>query len=290
VSDPVADILKHHGVKGMKWGVRSDRGHEGERAKTKKIAKLDKKFERNALTPKTIIGVHNAAAKETNKKDVDRINNKPQYKGKDFTKDSPLRQQYYKEHQQAYLNNLEKAAKALGPNASGTRQYTILEGPGGDWNVVTKAAQHVGDTPWRVKVNYDASGHITSLESIDDTLAQGEQAIIDVLEHHGVKGMKWGRRKSSSSTTRTTFKTAPKHLDTKTLEERIKRMETEKKFNQLNKQDVSEGKQFTQDVLTSVGRNVAKTVLTGAALQVIKVALNAKFGEGVGGSVTKRLK
>ena len=85
----VKDLIEHHGTKGMKWGVRNDKGHEGEQAKIKKIVKLDKKFERNAQSLGTTIALHNRAAELTNKNDVDRINNKPQYKGQVFNRDSP---------------------------------------------------------------------------------------------------------------------------------------------------------------------------------------------------------
>jgi ABC-type Fe3+ transport system substrate-binding protein len=111
------------------------------------------------------------------------------------------------------------------------------------------------------------------------------------VEHYGVKGQKWGVRKATgSSTTRTTFKKAPSKLSTSELMTRIARMETEKKYNQLNKQDVSKGREFVNDVMTSVGRNVLKTALTGASLIAIRTAISSKFGAGVGEAVTRRLK
>lgn len=117
--------------------------------------------------------------------------------------------------------------------------------------------------------------------------------VLEFLEHFGVKGQKWGVRKAaskSSSTQRTTFKKAPKKLSDAELAKRIRRMETEKKYNQLNAKDVSAGRKFVNEVVTSTGRRVATTVLTGASLLAIKTALNAKFGEGVGEAATRRLK
>ena len=115
----------------------------------------------------------------------------------------------------------------------------------------------------------------------------------DVLSHYGKKGMKWGVRKASSggsSTQRTTFAKAPKKLSDIELGKRIKRMETEKKYNELNRKDVSNGKKLVTDVLASSGRRVATTVLTGASLLAIKTALSSQFGEGVGEAATRRLK
>jgi hypothetical protein len=115
----------------------------------------------------------------------------------------------------------------------------------------------------------------------------------DILEHFGVKGQKWGVRKgksSGSSTARTTFAKAPKHLSDAELGKRITRMQIEKQYNQLNRKDVSEGKKIVTDILAGTGRRVATTVLTGASLVAIKTALNAKFGEGVASEATRRLK
>lgn len=199
----VEGFLEHYGTRGMKWGVRKDKGHEGERTKTRKIAKLDKKFERSANLG-NMIKVHNRAADLTNKHDVDRINNKPEYKDVDFRRDSPLRQQYYKEHQTAFLNNVQKAVNELGTNASGTRKLHMVETDDNDWYIEVGDVKHddLDDfyealTSQKVKVTYDARGHITKMEF--EELSELEQTALigeNILAHYGILGMKWGKRRS----------------------------------------------------------------------------------------------
>lgn len=190
------DILEHHGIKGMKWGVRKDRGHEGEQVRTRKLAKLDKKFEKKAASMHTWVELHNRAAELSNARDIDRINNKPAYKNADFTKDSPLRKQYYNEQQMSYVANVKQAAKEYGSNASGTRELKITTLPGGDWAFSIVDAKHDaldeldGTT---VKVSYDATGHIAKVGAPSTTVAHFADRGADFLEHYGVKGMKWGQ-------------------------------------------------------------------------------------------------
>lgn len=178
--------LQHYGTKGMKWGVR----------------RADKKFEKRTSSLKTKFKIYNEAASRTNKVDVDRINNKPQYKGKDFSKDSPLRQKYYKEHSDALVKNLEKVANEQ-VNASGTKQYTILVHPDGNsWSVRSKDVKHAEDDDDEliIKVKRDALGHILSLSESDDF----EHAMSyddEHFEHYGIKGMKWGVRRAEPSRT-----------------------------------------------------------------------------------------
>lgn len=74
-------LLKHHGVKGMKWGVRNDKGHEGERAKTKDIAKADKKYEKSFSGMAGFSKMHNEMAGQMNKR-LDGLNSK--YEGKNL--------------------------------------------------------------------------------------------------------------------------------------------------------------------------------------------------------------
>lgn len=116
-----------------------------------------------------------------------------------------------------------------------------------------------------------------------------DQFVENILEHYGVKGMKWGVRKSSSSRARTTYSKAPSKLTDSELDKRIKRMETEKKYNQLNRRDVSRGEKLAVEILESSGRKVATTVVTAGSLLAIKTALDAKF-PGVGANMTRKIK
>lgn len=117
-----------------------------------------------------------------------------------------------------------------------------------------------------------------------------------VLEHYGVKGQKWGVRKSRTAnikragTARTRFSKSPNRLTTRELTNRIKRMETEKRYNQLNRRDLSEGQQFVKDVLTNSGRRVATTVLTGSTLVAIKAVLSSKLGSSIATEATRRIR
>jgi hypothetical protein len=123
-------------------------------------------------------------------------------------------------------------------------------------------------------------------------------SIIEFIEHHGTKGMKWGVRKPrgdrsafkarAKSTDRTKFEKSPKRISNAELEKRIKRMEMEKKYNDLNKRDVSKGEQIASEVLTNSGKKIATTLLTGAGLLAVKVAVNKKFGAEAASMVTKR--
>lgn len=217
----VESYLEHYGTPGMKWGVRKDKGHEGERAKTKKIAKLDKKFDKDANQFSTLIKVHNRAAQLTNDKDIDRINNKPEYAKLDFTRESPLREKYYKEHQDAFLDNARQAAKEFGTNASGTKRLAIVEAPGGErWDVFSQEIEHA-DGPedraeFSIKVTLDSRGKITRLDVDEDSFEHSEKSDDDVLVHYGVPGMKWGvrrnlaERKAAAGSSTVTTKTTPK--------------------------------------------------------------------------------
>lgn len=202
-SEVVQDFLSHFGTKGMKWGVRKDRGHEGEQASTRKIASLDKKFEKKATNSIGLsIKVHNRAAQMTNDNDIDRINNKPQYKNVNFNRDSPLRRKYYAEHEKAFLDNAEKAAKELGTNASGTKEYRITELGDGTWRLTLGDVKHADDENFLVKVSYDDNGYIISLAMEEPTVLEQSEKIEQAeawLAHFGVPGMKWGVRRDRSS-------------------------------------------------------------------------------------------
>jgi hypothetical protein len=113
------------------------------------------------------------------------------------------------------------------------------------------------------------------------------------LEHHGVKGQKWGVRRNRSrvktsrkTASRTTFQKPPSRLTDAQLNSRIKRMELEKRYKELNKNDVTEGKKFTSDVLKSSGKQVATTIIAGAALLAVGSALKKKLGPEAAAAIT----
>jgi len=102
----------------------------------------------------------------------------------------------------------------------------------------------------------------------------------EFIEHHGVKGMKWGVRRSSRArkkgTERTKYSKSPKSLTQDELEKRIKRMGMEKEYNKLNKRDVSTGERLASEMMTSIGKTTIVTVGTGAAIYGAKKIIEKK--------------
>ena len=126
----------------------------------------------------------------------------------------------------------------------------------------------------------------------------------DILQHFGVTGMKWGVRRTQAalasaraerneikrSKDKTRFKTSAKKLTDSELDTRIKRMQTEKQYNELNKRTVSKGQAAVVDVLTNSSKSVAQKTITGAGNLAVKTALKNKFGEEIAAEVTKKQK
>ena len=106
----------------------------------------------------------------------------------------------------------------------------------------------------------------------------------DELEHHGVKGMRWGHRKRDVSsgkngkTTKTT-KTQIKRMSDSEVQSRIKRLESEKKLSKLSKEDSNPTKQFIESVMADSGKRVLTTVATNAMLGGIRYATDKSYSK-----------
>lgn len=99
-----------------------------------------------------------------------------------------------------------------------------------------------------------------------------------------------GRRTAGGSKkgdNRTHFQKPGRRLSDKELQDRIKRMELEKRYNDLNARQISSGRKFTNDVLGNTGKTVATTLLTGAAVYAAAHAINKKFGPDAASGITK---
>lgn len=110
---------------------------------------------------------------------------------------------------------------------------------------------------------------------------------VEFLSHYGVKGMKWGVRKDrrggskGARSSRTTYKKAPVRLSDSELNRRIKRMELEKKYTDLNTPPPKKGRSYAMSLLENSGKTAVGAVVGGAASFMIQKILKEKFNTPV---------
>lgn len=291
MTDTVDDFLEHFGVKGMKWGVRNDRGHEGERAKTKTIVKADKKYEKSFSGMSGYIKMHNAMAEGMNKR-LDGLNAK--FEGIDVSVPGT---KGHTDYHKAYEKTIEEVANevtsSFGTNASGTGRVKITKvGKGEDawWEAGWEDIKHANEVNGHFKIvpKFNNKGFIISqtIEFIEKSIEQFD-SVDSVLEHFGIKGMRWGRRKAEydvadgetlvtqrkpgTKVSAVGGKNVPAHADaikaassrqkakasttdalsTQELQELVSRMNLEQQYSRLNAANVSPGRKFVKDLLNN---------------------------------------
>ena len=127
----------------------------------------------------------------------------------------------------------------------------------------------------------------------------------DYLEHYGVKGMQWGKRRSREALAKAAAKREEKRspeqradrakkaertklagsrrtLSDSDLDAIVERLSKEKKLKDLVKEDTtSAGSRFAQDISSAAGNKLARNLAVGAAAvtsAVIAKKLDSKFG------------
>lgn len=126
----------------------------------------------------------------------------------------------------------------------------------------------------------------------------------DYLCHHGVKGMKWGvrkqrpkssvtsfRRKSSSkakATKKTSIikKTSIKNLSDEALQKKVRRLQLEKQYRDLKRDEVSTGRKILGEILKTSGKTLGVQVANHVGGKMI----NKAFGEEVVSTGKKKKK
>lgn len=310
MNDRTIDFLSHHGVKGQKWGVRRDKGHEGEQATGKRISKLDKKYEKSSVSK--YFAVYNAMADKMNNGEIDRINNDPRFKGKDLSDStSSLSKAYYNEYSKTATKILnESSDKILGTNASGTKRW--------GWNYDVEiglptasigdveTAKHA-DSSVPVKITWNSKGFITKIE-IPDSNVEHSTVLEDFLFHFGVKGMHWGQRKSDSVPTgkvtvdqkkpgtkvqaaggkgftahpdavkaaaakQVAKNSSTDALSTQELQHLVSRMNLEQQYSKLSAGQTSAGRKFVNDLLLNTAKQQATRIVSDQAGKLVSEQL-----------------
>lgn len=117
------------------------------------------------------------------------------------------------------------------------------------------------------------------------------------LCHHGIRGMKWGRRRyqnkdgSLTPAGRKRYSSADERVkesrrnDVKNrrtlsdadIKKKIERLKMEKELKDLTERDLNPGRKAVSDVLKSSGKKLATVAVTGGAAYAVKVAMTKKF-------------
>lgn len=98
------------------------------------------------------------------------------------------------------------------------------------------------------------------------------------LIHYGIKGMKWGKRRTQSATSsddhkkaRTIAKKKLHEMSNEELKTLTTRLQLERQYKDLSKKQVSMGKRFASDLLKDVGKSYAKTAVTSGAKKLAEL-------------------
>lgn len=97
----------------------------------------------------------------------------------------------------------------------------------------------------------------------------------DYLQHYGILGMKWGKRKqkeSSGSTrqkkstkTKTSKRVNVKKLSDEELQRKIRRLQMEKQYRDLKRDEVSEGRKIAGRILSNTTTRLGSDLLYNVA-------------------------
>ena len=209
-------VLEHFGVKGMRWGVRKTDAQfaKSERLREQSLALQDKKPGtasrklaksgdlRHAVTMKVMNQTTKAA-----RKDLSKLRKRPEFQNINY-KDASGRSRF----DVPKFKALEKAesdiwVKHLNNTVSGYKFDVKVSG--GTWNLVPQEVKHAATAIVRVKPIRDKEGFLIDVELVDfqeDSMAQSDLGSVPIsalsaegaIEHFGVKGMRWGVRKTPS--------------------------------------------------------------------------------------------
>lgn len=247
-ADDIADgVMAHYGVKGMRWGVRKD-GPRGaiRRGATKANVALDAGQKVIEEGEKKLIFLPESkrvkAAGATQARvlvSAAEINQSPKFKGKDLKGNTRLKNEYFKkveeEAKEIYKEELDIArvqafGDLLGVDTSSTTNMMRF-------TMSSDRIKHEAEQEVLLELHFvlDDLGHIQDITVPEKFLQHDADVVANgVLEHFGVKGMKWGFRKNADGKVEKTGRTAaPKSADAQRADEIRKKKVSEMSNEEL---------------------------------------------------------
>lgn len=202
--DPTTEFLEHFGVKGMKWGVR-----RGEKRLHNKRVKMFGEDEANRLyfdniSKRTYKKVQTEALKNV-KEPIKKIDSKPEYSDVNLLMNKRAMDDYYHEIDRAFEKELDKSlVNVLGsdksPSGKFTAKHQIDPDTGAVKILVLKQKEISHDNSEMVfDVEIDEKGHVLDIVPTEELTQDAVKNVDEFLEHHGIKGMKWGVRRKRGS-------------------------------------------------------------------------------------------
>lgn len=232
MTETVDEVLAHFGVRGMKWGVqKADTPRQesfraqaklsrSEKKTEKKLAKADGKWEKSIYSMNGAVKVHNEVADRMNKTELPKLNNNPKYKDKNLNDDPKLEKDYYDDYESVVSRVYGEAVnKVHGSSPSGKKRATYIEDENGPRielrDETVKHANTETEPDLVILLKKDDKGQVVEANKAESEpeLNQSDledSSLEDALAHYGVKGMKWGVRKTASE------RSAPSEVKVKT--------------------------------------------------------------------------
>lgn len=207
----MADKAEGKGVGPLKDGAASvyrKQAAKSQAVADKRFAKVDEKWSNNQFTLEKGIERHNAMAEHFNK-NIETINSKfPE----DFSKEPHEYPEHWSPRYKEYMTEVAKlentsfrhaVEQVHGTSPSGKMKATVeLDADGQTLRMSIKnievkhAASETTDEVFLFRVTRNAKGLITNVEPVEDSMAQTEEIGAEfIIEHFGIKGMRWGHRK-----------------------------------------------------------------------------------------------